>query len=85
MEIAHNRRILHLDTKSHPTDARAATFSLFALLAVVHTWPLASAPGRLSRDDNADTLLNQWIISWVAHQASHDPLHLIDANIFYPA
>ena len=84
MEIAHNRRILRLDPTSHPAATRAATFALFALLAVVHTWPLASAPGRLSRDDNADTLLNQWIISWVAHQASHDPLHLINANIFYP-
>jgi hypothetical protein len=25
-----------------------------AVLAVVHTWPLASAPGTLSRNDNAD-------------------------------
>jgi hypothetical protein len=29
-------------------------------------------------------MLNQWILSWVAHQAAHDPVHLVDGNIFYP-
>jgi hypothetical protein len=53
-------------------------------LAVVHTWPLATAPGRLSRNDNGDTVLNEWTLAWVAHQAPRDPLHLFDANIFYP-
>src|ERR1039457_974825 len=61
-----------------------ATFALFACLSVVHTWPLASAPGRLSRNDNADTVLNEWTVAWVAHQVTHDPLHLLDANTFYP-
>ena len=64
--------------------ARFAVLGLFLLLAVAHTWPLATAPGRLSRNDNADTLLNEWIVAWVAHQAPRDPRHLFDANIFYP-
>lgn len=34
--------------------------------------------------DNADTALNAWILSWVAHQLPVAPLHLFDANIFYP-
>jgi hypothetical protein len=50
----------------------------------VHTWPLATAPGRLSRNDNADTILNEWIVAWVEHQAPRDPMHLFEANIFYP-
>ncbi len=54
------------------------------LLTIVHTWPLAGAPGTLSRNDNADNQLNEWIIAWVAHQLPSDPLHLYDANIFYP-
>jgi len=58
--------------------------SLFVVLAVVHTWPLATNPGRLSRNDNADTLLNEWTMAWVAHQLPRDPLHLFDANIFHP-
>jgi len=64
------------------TKVRAAL--LFAALSIVHTWPLASAPGRLSRNDNADTILNEWAVAWVAHQAHRDPIHLFDANIFYP-
>ena len=58
---------------------------VFALLAIVHTWPLATEPGTLSRNDNADTQLNEWILAWVAHQLPRDPLHLFEANIFYPA
>lgn len=34
--------------------------------------------------DNADTALNAWIVSWVAHQLANAPLHLFDANIFFP-
>jgi hypothetical protein len=69
--------------------ARAAgpsvlALAVFALLAAVHTWPLASNPAHLSRNDNGDTLLNTWAIAWVAHQLPRDPVHLFDANIFYP-
>jgi len=93
VEIAHNRRIRHSDTDpgraaSRQSDLSTATLAgivvLFALLAVIHTWPLASALARLSRHDNADAMLNQWILSWDAHQGVRDPLHLVDANIFYP-
>lgn len=59
-------------------------FALFVALAIGHTWPLASAPGRYSRNDNMDTQLNEWTMAWVAHQVVHDPVHLFDANIFYP-
>lgn len=51
---------------------------------MAHTWPLATGLTSLSRMDNADTALNAWIVSWVAHQLSWAPLHLFDANIFYP-
>ena len=64
--------------------SRLWTLALFAVLSVAHTWPLATAPGRLSRNDNADTELNEWIVAWVAHQAVTDPRHLFDANIFFP-
>lgn len=51
---------------------------------MAHTWPLAKAPAELSRNDNADTVLNEWTIAWVAHQLPRDPLRLFDASIFYP-
>ena len=55
------------------------------LLAVVHTWPLVTAPHILSRHDNGDVMLNEWILAWVEHQLPRDPLHLFQGNIFYPA
>src|SRR5688572_17862528 len=64
---------------------RAAAFAICLLLAIAHTWPMALEPGRYSRNDNADTELNEWILAWVAHQLPRDPLHLFEANIFYPA
>jgi PA14 domain-containing protein len=64
--------------------AAAACFALFVGLAIGETWPLATAPGVLSLNSNADTVLNEWVVAWVAHQAPRRPLHLFDANIFYP-
>jgi hypothetical protein len=64
--------------------AALAALALFAALAAFHTWPLASAPAVLSRNDNGDTILHEWIMAWVPHQLIRHPLHLFDANIFYP-
>ncbi|MFI5177979.1 MAG: hypothetical protein ACHQO8_05435 [Vicinamibacterales bacterium] len=58
--------------------------ALFVLLAVVHTWPLSSAPWRQSLNYHADAQLNAWIVSWIAHTLPVRPLHLFDANIFAP-
>ena len=62
----------------------ALAAALCLLLAVIHTWPLATSPGTLSRNDNADAELNEWILAWVAHQLPRSPAHLFDSNIFYP-
>ena len=58
--------------------------ALFIVLAAAHTWPIAGDLGRWGRNSNADTQLNAWALAWVAHQIVRDPLHLFDANIFYP-
>ena len=67
-----------------PVPMALVCLALFVALAVAHTWPLASAPGTLSRNDNGDTVLHEWILAWDAHQFLANPLHLFDANIFYP-
>jgi hypothetical protein len=69
-----------------PTGIRwsAAALTVFVVLALIHTWPLASDPGVLSRNDNADAQLNEWALAWVAHQLPRSPLTLFDANIFHP-
>ncbi|HKW02132.1 MAG TPA: hypothetical protein VJN96_20085 [Vicinamibacterales bacterium] len=56
----------------------------FVALAVFHTWPLSSAPWRLSLNHHADAQLNAWIVSWIAHTLPAAPTHLFDANIFAP-
>jgi hypothetical protein len=64
--------------------ARTVVLAGFVVLAVVETWPLGAHPARLSRNDNADTMANEWTLAWFAHQAPRAPLHLFDGNIFYP-
>ena len=69
------------------TRRRALVVALAAYLALasLHTWPLVTDLGGLSRNDNADTMLNEWAIAWVAHALASDPLHLFDGNIFHPS
>src|SRR5262249_54566883 len=64
--------------------ARLASLLFFVGLTVVETWPLATHPGRMSRNDNGDTVQNEWILAWVAHAAPRTPLHLFDTNVLYP-
>ncbi len=70
--------------RPHATAQRLVALAVFVLLAVAHTWPLASNPAHLSRNDNGDTVLNTWAIAWVAHELPRHPARLFDANIFYP-
>jgi hypothetical protein len=53
------------------------------LLALALTYPQVSnlATGLGS---NYDSLFSTWRLAWIAHQLPRDPLHLFDANIFYP-
>ena len=55
-------------------------------LALIMTWPLATDPARLGRThpNDADGQLSIWNVAWVARTLVVDPLHLFDANIFYP-
>jgi hypothetical protein len=65
-------------------DRRLAALTLFAALAVAHTWPLARDPARLSRFDNADAALDVWTLSWVARAIVRHPGRLFDAPMFHP-
>jgi hypothetical protein len=55
-------------------------------LAILMTWPLATGLGHLGRTaaTDADGQFSIWNIAWVARTLVADPLHLFDANIFYP-
>ena len=72
------------------TNKRAAAWrrsgrviALYTVLAVVSTFPLALhlADGLVAAPD---TLLHTWILAWDVHAALSNPLHLYDANVYYP-
>ncbi len=54
------------------------------LLAVLTSWPLIlHLPSRIA-PDLGDPVRTAWEVAWVGHAMLHDPLHLFDANAFYP-
>jgi hypothetical protein len=63
---------------------RLRAIVIFVALAVLHTWPIASAPHRLSLNHNADAQLNAWNVSWIAHTVPTDPGRFWQGNIFQP-
>src|SRR5580765_8321475 len=56
----------------------------FAALTVLLTWPLALHLGTIGRADNGDGRISIWNVAWVARTLVVDPMHVFDANIFYP-
>ncbi|HWX96841.1 MAG TPA: hypothetical protein VNZ01_08300 [Solirubrobacteraceae bacterium] len=53
-------------------------------LAVITTWPLIlHMPSRIA-PDLGDPVRTAWEVAWVGHAILHQPLHLFDANVFYP-
>lgn len=58
-------------------------FAAFALLTAAMTWPWVKH-WRDAASDVGDPYLSAWIFWWDFHQTFHDPLHLFDANIFFP-
>src|SRR5689334_4340391 len=72
------------------TIARAREFALISgagvLLAVFMTWPLAADIAHVGRTaaNDGDGLYTIWNVAWVARTLVADPLHLFDANIFFP-
>jgi hypothetical protein len=53
-------------------------------LAVITTWPLIlHMPSRIA-PDLGDPVRTAWEIAWVGHAMLHQPLHLFNANVFYP-
>src|SRR5437867_4990206 len=54
------------------------------VLTVAMTYPLAFKLGHVARIDNGDGQFAVWNVAWVARTLVVDPLHVFDANIFYP-
>jgi hypothetical protein len=57
--------------------------AIFTLLALVNSLPLITDLSGLI-GAHGDSYFSVWRLAWVAHKLPTDPLHLFDANIFYP-
>ena len=53
-------------------------------LACLLTYPLVLNAENAGRIDVNDGKWSIWVVSWVAHALTTDPLHVFSANIFYP-
>jgi hypothetical protein len=53
-------------------------------LAGVLTYPFILELATAGRIDNSDGQFSIWNVAWVARALVRDPLHVFDANIFYP-
>jgi len=62
----------------------AAVLVAAVALTVLYTYPVAFKPGRVGRVDNGDGELSIWNVTWVARTLAVDPIHVFNANIFYP-
>ena len=52
--------------------------------AVLMTWPLTLHLGTDVGEDLGDPLFQAWQVAWVGHAVLHQPLHLFQANVFWP-
>ena len=55
-----------------------------AALTTLLLYPISIHPGRHARADSSDGQFSLWNVAWVARTIVADPVHLFDANIFYP-
>jgi hypothetical protein len=56
----------------------------YAVLTLLMALPFSLSPGSQVVADLPDTHLFIWTLAWDAHAFLHQPLHIFDANIYYP-
>jgi hypothetical protein len=61
----------------------AGVFLAFLALTLLQTWPWVTHL-RNAVSDNGDSYFSSWILWWDWHGTLAQPLHLFDANIFFP-
>jgi hypothetical protein len=66
-----------------PVAREILIFIAFCALTAVMTWPWI-VHLRDAVADKGDPYMIAWTLWWDFHQTFHNPLHLFDANVFYP-
>ena len=62
----------------------AYAFLAGLVLAVITSWPLVLHMQSRIAPDLGDPVRTAWEVAWVGHAMLHQPLHIFDANVFYP-
>lgn len=62
----------------------AAVWFAAVLVACLFTYPYVVQFGNAGRIDTNDGRWSIWVVTWVAHALSSDPLGVFNANIYYP-
>ena len=66
------------------TSELAAVSAAYALLTFLMTLPFSLSPGSRVLADVPDVHLFIWTLAWDTHAFLNQPLHIFDANIYYP-
>ena len=62
----------------------AIVTAVYAVLTFVMALPFSLSPGSLILGDMPDAHVYLWTLGWDAYAFLHQPLHIFDANIYYP-
>jgi hypothetical protein len=73
-----------IDLRVSQTADRLLPPAVAVVLAVAMTWPLVLHLGGDVGQDLGDPLLEVWQVAWIGHALLHQPLHLFQANIYWP-
>ena len=80
--VAQGRRALALVAR-RPAVRELLVVVAFCLITALMTWPWVLHL-RDAVADNGDPYMIAWTLWWDYHQTFNDPLHLFQANVFYP-
>ena len=57
---------------------------LFVVLTMLLAYPLSVRAANRVMSASPDTNLFMWTLAWDVHAFTHQPIHIFDANIYYP-
>ena len=81
---SHQANQAHLTYQPGGLRELAAVLLVAGALTTAFTYPIAFRLGSVGRVDADDGRYSIWNVAWVARTLVVDPLHVYDANIFYP-
>src|SRR5947209_5241404 len=83
VSVESRARLFVVGLARRPAVRELLIFLAFCMLTALMTWPWVLHL-RDAVADSGDPYMIAWTLWWDFHQTFHNPLHLFDANVFYP-